>query len=83
VFFVRVPAKVCPVALERVPSAGGTATRLTTVGFPGGPVAVSQDGRMLAYTGTRPGTCHPHRVIEIRPQPPNSSGEHARATAAD
>ncbi len=57
VFFVHVPAKVCPVQLERVAATGGIATRLTTAGFPGGPVAVSQDGRMLAYTATRPGTC--------------------------
>ena len=57
VFFVRVPARVCPVQLYRIPVTGGTARRLTTAGFPGGPVAVSQDGRMLAYTGTHPGTC--------------------------
>jgi hypothetical protein len=57
VFFVHVPAKVCPVQLDRVAATGGTATRLTAAGFPGGPVAVSRDGRMLAYTGTRPGTC--------------------------
>ena len=57
VFFVHVPAKVCPVQLYRIASTGGPETRLTTAGFPGGPVAVSQDGRMLAYTGTRPGTC--------------------------
>jgi hypothetical protein len=57
VYFVHVPAKVCPVQLYRIPSAGGDATRLTTAGFPGGPVAVSSDGRMLAYTGTHPGSC--------------------------
>jgi WD40 repeat protein len=57
VYFVRVPQKVCPVQLYRTSSTGGAATRLATAGFPGGPVAVSQDGRMLAYTGTQPGTC--------------------------
>ena len=57
VFYVHVPAKVCPVQLYKVPEAGGAKTRLSTAGFPGGPVAVSHDGRMLAYTGTRPGTC--------------------------
>lgn len=57
VFYVHVPAKVCPVALDRIPASGGRPERLTTAGFPGGPVAVSHDGRMLAYTGTSPGTC--------------------------
>jgi WD40 repeat protein len=69
VFFVRVPSKVCPVQLYRIPSTGGRATRLTTAGFPGGPVAVSQDGRVLAYTGTHPGTCRltsPNSWLELR-----------------
>ena len=69
VFFVRVPSKVCPVQLYRIPSTGGTAKRLTTAGFPGGPVAVSQDGRMLAYTATHPGTCRltsPNSWLELR-----------------
>jgi hypothetical protein len=57
VFFVHVPTKVCPVMLDRVSVSGGSARQLTTAGFPGGPVAVSSDGRMLAYTGTPPGTC--------------------------
>jgi dipeptidyl aminopeptidase/acylaminoacyl peptidase len=69
VFFVRVPMKVCPVQLYRVPATGGPATRLTTAGFPGGPVGVSPDGRMLAYTGTPPGTCrltHPNNWLVLR-----------------
>jgi hypothetical protein len=69
VFFVHVPSRVCPVQLDRVPATGGTATRLTTAGFPGGPVSVSSDGRMLAYTGTTPGTCrltHPNNWLMLR-----------------
>jgi hypothetical protein len=69
VFFVRVPKQVCPVQLYRVPATGGAATRLATAGFPGGPVAVSADGRMLAYTGTPPGTCrltHPNNWLVLR-----------------
>jgi hypothetical protein len=57
VYFVRVPHDPCPVQLERVPSAGGAATRLAPAGYPGGPVAISQDGRMLAYISTGPGHC--------------------------
>lgn len=55
VYFVRVPQDPCPVQLERVPSTGGTPQRLAPAGYPGGPVAISPDGRMLAYisTGTR------------------------------
>ena len=57
VYFVRVAQDPCPVQLERVPSAGGAATRLAPAGYPGGPVAISQDGRMLAYISTGPGRC--------------------------
>ena len=58
VYFVRVPtANVCPVQLWRVGFAGGTATQLTTAGYPGGPVTVSPDGTMLAYTANPPGPC--------------------------
>jgi hypothetical protein len=55
VYFVRVPTDPCPVQLERVRASGGTAQRLAPAGYPGGPVAISQDGRMLAYitTGAR------------------------------
>jgi hypothetical protein len=49
---VRVPADPCPVQLERVPSTGGAVQRLAPAGYPGGPVAISPDGRMLAYTTT-------------------------------
>jgi hypothetical protein len=69
VFFVHVPSKVCPVQLDRVSATGGGARRLTTAGFPGGPVSVSPDGRMLAYTGTTPGTCqltHPNNWLTLR-----------------
>jgi hypothetical protein len=52
VYFVRVPQDPCPVQLERVPSTGGSAQRLAPAGYPGGPVAISQDGRMLAYIST-------------------------------
>jgi hypothetical protein len=52
VYFVRVPKDPCPVELERVPSTGGAAQRLAPAGYPGGPVAISQDGRMLAYIST-------------------------------
>ena len=52
VYFVRVPQDPCPVQLERVPSTGGAAQRLAPAGYPGGPVAISQDGRMLAYIST-------------------------------
>ena len=57
VYFVRVPARPCPVQLWRVGSTGGKATPLTTAGYPGGPVAVSPDGKMLAYTANPPGPC--------------------------
>jgi hypothetical protein len=52
VYFVRVPQDPCPVQLERVPSTGGAAQRLAPAGYPGGPVAISPDGRMLAYIST-------------------------------
>ncbi len=52
VYFVRVPHDPCPVQLERVPATGGAAQRLAPAGYPGGPVAISQDGRMLAYIST-------------------------------
>jgi len=52
VYFVRVPQDPCPVQLERVPTTGGTAQRLAPAGYPGGPVAISPDGRMLAYIST-------------------------------
>ena len=52
VYFVRVRQDPCPVQLERVPAAGGTAQRLAPAGYPGGPVAISPDGRMLAYIST-------------------------------
>ena len=55
VYFVRVPADPCPVQLERVPATGGAVQRLAPAGYPGGPVAISPDGRMLAYTSTRLG----------------------------
>jgi hypothetical protein len=55
VYFVRVPQDPCPVQLERVPSTGGAAQRLAPAGYPGGPVAISQDGRMLAYISTGAG----------------------------
>jgi hypothetical protein len=69
VFYVHVPTKVCPVQLDRVSAHGGRSRRLTTAGFPGGPVGVSPDGRMLAYTGTTPGTCrltHPNNWLVLR-----------------
>jgi hypothetical protein len=52
VYFVRVPQDPCPVQLERVPATGGAPQRLAPAGYPGGPVAISADGRMLAYTTT-------------------------------
>jgi hypothetical protein len=52
VYFVRVPQDPCPVQLERVRATGGAAQRLAPAGYPGGPVAISQDGRMLAYIST-------------------------------
>jgi hypothetical protein len=52
VYFVRVPQNPCPVQLERVPAAGGSPQRLAPAGYPGGPVAISPDGRMLAYIST-------------------------------
>jgi WD40 repeat protein len=57
VYYVQVPANLCPVQLWRIPLTGGTATKLSTAGYPGGPVAVSPDGRMLAYISTPPGPC--------------------------
>jgi hypothetical protein len=52
VYFVRVPHDPCPVQLERVPATGGDVQRLAPAGYPGGPVAISPDGRMLAYIST-------------------------------
>jgi hypothetical protein len=57
VYFVRVAQDPCPVQLERVPTTGGATQRLAPAGYPGGPVAISQDGRMLAYVSTGPGRC--------------------------
>jgi hypothetical protein len=57
VYFVRVPANLCPVGLWRVPFDGGAATQLSAAGYPGGPVALSPDGRMLAYISGPPGRC--------------------------
>jgi hypothetical protein len=57
VYFVRVPTDFCPVQLWRVGFAGGKAAKITTAGYPGGPVAVSPDGTMLAYTANPPGPC--------------------------
>jgi hypothetical protein len=52
VYFVRVPPDPCPVQLERVPATGGAVQRVAPAGYPGGPVAISPDGRMLAYIST-------------------------------
>ncbi len=57
VYFVRVPADLCPVQLWRVPFGGGAAAQVSTAGYPGGPVAVSPDGRRLAYISGPPGPC--------------------------
>jgi len=57
VYFVRVPANLCPVQLWRVRFGGGGATQVSTAGYPGGPVAVSPDGHMLAYISGPPGPC--------------------------
>ena len=57
VYFVRVPASLCPVQLWRVPFGGGPAAQVSTAGYPGGPVAVSPDGSRLAYISGPPGPC--------------------------
>lgn len=62
VYFLRVPAVLgCSMQLWRVPVSGGPAKELGSGGVPGGPVAISRNGELLAYTVGPPGPCNPRR----------------------
>jgi Tol biopolymer transport system component len=66
VYFVHVNVPhVCPVQLWRVPFSGGRATMISTnAGYPGGPVAVSPDGKLLAFISTAPGKCNLSGLVD-------------------